>query len=131
MKKLIDDDLWAIVEPMRPPHRPPPKGGRPFVDDRAALTGIVFVRKTGIPWMAQSAEMGCGGGVTCWRRLRNWRRAGVWDRLHVELRRRFAEAERIDWSRASVDARSVPAKRGAKSLARTRRTAPGPASSTI
>ena len=131
MKKLIDDELWAIVEPLLPPHRPHPKGGRPFVDDRAALTGIVFVLKTGIPWMALPAEMGCGGGVTCWRRLRDWQRAGVWDRLHLELLRRLAEADRIDWSRASVDARSVPAKRGARSSARTRRTALGPAPSTI
>ena len=131
MKKLIDDELWAIVEPLLPPHRPHPKGGRPFVDDRAALTGIVFVLKTGIPWMALPAEMGCGGGVTCWRRLRDWQRAGVWELLHVELLRRLAEADRIDWSRASVDARSVPAKRGARSSARTRRTAPSPAQSTI
>ena len=57
MKKLIDDELWAIVEPLLPPHRPHPKGGRPFVDDRAALTGIVFVLKTGIPWMSLPAEL--------------------------------------------------------------------------
>jgi transposase len=130
MKKLIDDELWAIVEPLLPPHRAHPKGGRPFVDDRAALTGIVFVLKTGIPWMSLPAELGCGGGVTCWRRLRDWQAAGVWDRLHRELLHRLAEAERIDWSRACVDARSVPAKRGARSSARTRRTAASPALST-
>jgi transposase len=131
MKKLIDDELWAIVEPLLPTHPPQPKGGRPWVDDRAALTGIVFVLKSGIPWTMLPAELGCGAGVTCWRRLRDWQVAGVWDRLHAELLRRLAEADRIDWSRASVDARSVPAKRGAKSLARTPRTAQSPAPSTI
>jgi transposase len=131
MKKLIDDELWAIVEPLLPPDRPHSKGGRPFVDDRAALGGIVFVLKTGIPWTALPAESGFAAGVTCWRRLRDWQRAGVWDRLHVELLRRLAQADRIDWNRACIDARSVPAKRGAKSSVRTQRTAQGQAPSTI
>jgi transposase len=96
MKKLIDDEMWAIVEPLLPPHRAHPKGGRPFVEGRAALTGIVFVLKTGIPWMSLPAELGCGGGVTCWRRLRDWQAAGAWDRLHRELLHRLAEADRID-----------------------------------
>lgn len=131
MKKLIDDELWAIVEPLLPTHPPQPKGGRPWVDDRAALTGIVFVLRSGIPWTMLPAEMGCGSGITCWRRLRDWHRAGVWERLHQELLRRLADANRIDWSRACVDARSVPAKRGAKNSARIRPTAAGPALSTI
>lgn len=131
MKKLIDDELWAIVEPLLPAHRPHPKGGRPFVDDRAALTGIVFVLKSGIPWTMLPAELGCGAGVTCWRRLRDWHQAGVWEALHRELLRRLAEADRIDWRRACIDARSLGAKRGAKTPARTRPTALGPASSTI
>ncbi len=102
MKKLIDDELWPIIEPLLSPHRLHPKGGRPFVDDRAALTGIVFVLKTGIPWMSLPAESGCGGGVNC---------------LHRELLHRLAEADRIDWSRACVDAPNVPAKGGTRSSA--------------
>ena len=44
--------------------------GRKRVPDRAALTGILFVLKTGIPWEHLPQEMGCGSGMTCWRRLR-------------------------------------------------------------
>src|SRR5665213_3062672 len=62
-------------------------------------TGILFVLRTGIPWEMLPAEMGCGSGVTCWRRLRDWQAAGVWDRLHRELLRRLRDADRIDWSR--------------------------------
>ena len=77
-KPLVSDGLWAVVEALLPRRRAQPKGGRPFVPDRAALTGIVFVLKTGIPWEYLPQEMGCGSGMTCWRRLRDWQRAGVW-----------------------------------------------------
>jgi len=112
-KPLVPDDLWAIVEPLLPSEPPKPKGGRPRVPDRACWTGIIFVLKSGIPWEMVPQEMGCGSGVTCWRRLRDWQDAGVWDRLHRTLLDRLGEAGRIDWSRASLDSASVPAKRGA------------------
>jgi transposase len=51
------------------------------VDDRACLTGIVFVLQSGIPWEMLPQEMGCGSGMTCWRRLRYWKRRGVWKKL--------------------------------------------------
>jgi len=116
-KPLLPDELWAIVEPLLPPEPPEPKGGRPRVPDRAALTGIIFVRKTGIPWEYLPVEMGCGSCVTCWRCLRDWQAAGVWDRLHRTLLDRLGDAGRIDWTRASLDSASVPAKRGARRLA--------------
>ncbi len=118
-KPLLPDELWAIVEPLLPPEPPRPKGGRPRIPDRAALTGIIFVLKTGIPWEYLPQEMGCGSGVTCWRRLRDWQDAGVWDRLHRTLLDRLGDAGRIDWDRASLDSTSVPAKRRAKRWDRT------------
>ena len=86
---------------------------------RAALTGILFVLKSGIPWGMLPLELGCGSGVTCWRRLRDWQAAGVWHRLHLALLDRLGEADRIDWSRASLDSASIPAKRGAASPRRS------------
>ena len=49
-KPLLPDELWKLIEPLIPPHPPQPQGGRPFLDDRKVLTGIIFVLKTGIPW---------------------------------------------------------------------------------
>ena len=118
---MVTDELWAVVEPLLPKQRRSRKGGRPPVPNRAALTGILFVLQTGIPWEYLPQEMGCGSGVTCWRRLRAWQRRGVWKRLHEVLLERLAAADQIDWSRAVVDSRSVPAKRGAGSPARIRR----------
>ena len=87
-KPLLSDRLWAVIEPLLPPEPLKPKGGRPRVSDRAALTGILFVLRSGTPWELPR-EMGCGSGMApdqvrgrlCWRRLRDWQRAGVWDRL--------------------------------------------------
>jgi transposase len=121
-KPLLPEALWARVHPLLPPPRARPRGGRPPVDDRAALTGILFVLRTGIGWEYLPQEMGCGSGMTCWRRLRDWQQAGVWDRLHRVLLDELGRANKIDWTRASLDASSVRAKGGAKRPARTRRT---------
>ena len=75
-KPLVSDELWALVAPLLPPEPPKPKGGRPRVPDRACLTGIIFVLKRGIPWEMLPQELGCGSGVTCWRRLRDGQAAG-------------------------------------------------------
>src|SRR5829696_9624453 len=123
MKPLVSDELWALVAPLLPAEPPKPKGGRPRVSDRAALTGIIVVLKTGIPWEMLPLELGCGSGVTCWRRRRDWQEAGVWDRLHRELLDRLGEADQIDWSRVSLDSASIPAKRGARAPERIRRIA--------
>ena len=86
-KKLVTDELWKVIEPLLPEE--PPKGGRPRIDDRAVLTGILFVLKTGIPWEMVPKEMDCGSGMTRWRRLKEWHEAGVWERLHRRLLDRF------------------------------------------
>jgi transposase len=122
-KRLVPDELWTFIEPLLPVEPAKPKGGRPRVSDRAALGGILFVRRTGIPWSFLPAEMGCGSGSTCWRRLRDWQAAGVWARLHRALLDRLGDADQLDWSRAALDSASVPAKRGATRPGRIRRIA--------
>ena len=122
MKPLVSNALWAVVEPLLPPEPPKPRGGRPRLSDRAVLNGIVYVLRTGTAWELLPAALGWGSGMTCWRRLRDWQAARVWDRLHRALLERLAGAQRIDWSRAALDSSSVPATRGAPPRARTRRT---------
>ena len=119
-RPLVPAALWAELAPLLPPPPPRPKGGRPRVPDRAALTGILFVLKSGIPWEMLPREMGCGSGMTCWRRLRDWQRAGVWARLHRVLLDRLGQANAVDWSRCALDRAAVAAKRGVPRPARTR-----------
>jgi transposase len=116
-KPLLTDELWNIIEPLLPAPKPRPKGGRPPVANRKALTGILFVLKTGIGWEDLPREMGCGSGMTCWRRLRDWQEAGVWDELHAALLAKLNAADQIDWSRAVVDSASVRAVFGGRKSA--------------
>jgi transposase len=111
-KELVPDELWMVIDSLLPPEPPKPNGGRPRVPDRAALAGIIYVPKSGIPWGMLPRELGFGSGVTCWRRLRDWQKAGVWHRLYRVLLNELGKAGLIDWSRASLDSATVPAKRG-------------------
>jgi transposase len=117
-KPLLSDELWEIIEPILPKQQISPKGGRPPVNNRDALTGILFVLKTGIPWEYLPQEMGCGSGMTCWRRLRDWQKAGIWDKIHRILLNKLRWADQIDFSRAIVDSASVRAVFGGRKQAR-------------
>jgi transposase len=122
-KQQVNDALWDVIAPLLPPEPPKPDGGRPRIPDRQALGGILLVLRTGMGWQELTTEMGFGSGSTCWRRLRDWQDAGVWERLHRTLLDRLGDADKIDWSRVSVDSASVAAKRGAMRPGRTRRIA--------
>lgn len=128
---LVSDELWALLEPLIPKvqrrYRYP---GRKRIEDRRVLTGIVFVLKTGIAWEQLPQELGCGSGMTCWRRLHEWQQAGVWQQLHELLLARLREADRIDWSRVVVDSAQVPALLGARKPVPARSTGARAAAST-
>jgi len=116
-KELLPEELWQVIARLLPPEPPKPKGGRPRVPDRAALTGIVFVLRSGIPWEMLPKELGCGSGMTCWRRLRGWQAAGIWEKVHRLLLERLRAADQIDWSRAVVDSSYVRALLGGRKRA--------------
>ncbi len=119
-KPILDDELWKLMEPIIPKKkrrfRHP---GRKPIPDRATLTGILFVLKTGIGWEYLPKEMGCGSGMTCWRRLRDWQKAGVWDKIHRIFLNKLRKANKIDFSRAVVDSASVRAVLGGKKRGQT------------
>ena len=112
-KLLVTDDLWELIEPLLPKHKPRPRGGKPPVPDRVCLTGILFVLRTGIPWEDFPCEMGCCG-MTLWNRLDAWRKAGVWQRLHELLLAKLRAAGEIDFARVIVDSSSIRAVHGGK-----------------
>jgi len=123
-KQILDDKLWQIIEPLLPKKKRRFRyPGRKPMDDRAVLRGILFVLKTGIAWEDLPQEMGCGSGMTCWRRLRDWQKAGVWDKIHRILLSQLRRADQIDFSRAVVDSASVQAIFGGRKQAQTPRIA--------
>ena len=115
---LVTDELWSLIEPHIPvkPRRTRNSGRKPL-PNRACLAGILFVLKSGIPWEMLPQEMGCGSGMTCWRRLRDWKAAGVWQKVHEVLLNQLRAADAIDFDRALVDSGTVRALGGAKAPA--------------
>ena len=123
-REQVPERLWREIEPLIPrPARRFRYPGRKRLEERACLEGILTVLRHGIPWRALPAAPGLPSGKTCWRRLDEWERAGVWPRVLERLQARLADAERIDWARAIVDASFVAAKRGARRRARVPPTA--------
>jgi transposase len=106
---LLSNALWNLIQPLLPSSPSRPKGGRPRVPDRACLTGILCVLRSGIPWEMLPQELGCGSGMTCWRRLHDWQEAGIWQLIHFSLLDCLARYGEIDWSRAVVDGSSIRA----------------------
>jgi transposase len=120
-QRLIDDALWGRIAPLIPKRRRGAghRAGRRPHPDRAVLTGILFVLRSGLPWKMLPLEMGCGSGSTCRRRLLAWQRAGVWRRVHLALLTELRRRGRLDLERAVVDSASLRAPRGGKKLDRT------------
>ncbi|MDF9867889.1 transposase [Streptomyces pratensis] len=126
---IVDDDLWALIEPLLPPWPKGSPGPKP-VSDRLCLQGILFVLYNDIAWQLLPSEMGFGSGQTCWRRLDRWQKAGVFGQLHRVLLAKLNAAGELDWSRACVDGSHVRAKKGAPTPVRRRSTGGRPAAST-
>jgi transposase len=125
---LVNDELWELIQPLLPRrprrHRHP---GRKRIDDRKVLNGILFVLTTGIAWQRLPQELGFGSGMTCWRRLRDWQQAGVWQQLHELLLARLRQVGRLDLSRAVCDSATLRALLGAPRLAPAQSTGAEPA----
>jgi transposase len=110
-RPILTDELWEEIRPLLPqvPPRRPDAPCRPRLCDRACLTGILFLLRTGMAWADLPAELGCGSGMSCWRRLRDWTQAGVWPKVHQVLLRHLNATGKIDGSRAVIDSASVRA----------------------
>lgn len=103
--KWLPDALWDRIEPLLPKAKKRRKrhAGRKRLEDRKVLTGIIFVLRTGIPWREMPSELGCGSGMTCLRRLKQWRKRGIFQKLYEILLTELHGADKIDWSRVIVD----------------------------
>ena len=112
---LLDDELWQLIEPLLPVRkrrfRHP---GRKRIDDRRTLAGILFVLRTGIAWQQLPQELEYGSGMTCWRRLKEWQQAGVFQAPHERLLSQLRAAGRLDLSTAVCDSASLRALLGAR-----------------
>ena len=116
----LHDQLWQALLPHLPPRRRySPKGGRPPADDYASLKGILYVLREGCRWQKLPAgALGCPSGSTCWRRFRDWTRAGVWSKAHLQLLDLLGEQGLLDLQHVIIDSASVRALKGGPTPAR-------------
>jgi transposase len=112
---LLSEQLWQRIEPLLPKQkkrRNVQYAGRKPVDARKVLQGIIFVLKTGVPWKSLPATSDFPSGHTCRRRLLEWERKGVWQRLWQSILSELQAEGQLDWERGVVDSSSVRAGHG-------------------
>lgn len=127
----VNDELWAVIEPLLPKvERRARHPGRKRHPDRSVFQGILFVLHTGIAWEQLPQELGFGSGMTCWRRLAEWTKAGVRPRLHELLLAELLSANALDFSRTAVDGSHIRALKGAPRQDEALSTGAGRAAST-
>jgi transposase len=117
----IPDELWWRIEHLIPVEAAKPYGGRPRIDDRRIMTGILYRLRTGCQWQALPKEF--GSGPTCHRRFQEWERAGVFARIFKELVRYYDGRRGIQWQWTALDSATVKAPKGGTIPVRARRTA--------
>jgi putative transposase len=108
----IPDELWARIEPLLPPKKPQPKGGRPWTADRAAMDGIFYVLRTGCQWKAMPRCFGAPSTVH--DRFQIWGEAGLFERLWQAGLVEYDELQGLDWEWQAMDGAMTKAPLGGK-----------------
>lgn len=101
----MSEGQWERLKPLLPPQKP--RTGRPALDHRTILEGILHILRTGAPWRDMPAEY--GSWRTVYSRFSRWQKQGVWDKVFGELLKEADAEGQIDWSRHYVDATVVRA----------------------
>jgi transposase len=109
--KKIPDELWYEIKLILPQEKPNNTIGRPVVQFRKVLNGILYVLRTGCQWkMLLPKEY--GSGSTCHRRFQEWMRLGVFQKLWIRLLEIYDYVRGIEWKWQSLDSVSVKASLG-------------------
>ncbi len=101
----LTHDEWQRLEPLLPPQKP--KTGRPALDHRRMINGMLWIARTGAPWRDLPERYGAVGTVSsrCYR----WQPAGIWDRILAVLQQQADADGQLDWTMHFVDGTSVRA----------------------
>ena len=109
-KRVLTDEQWLRIERDLPKSKPSPKGGRPRVDDRESLEGILWLLRTGARW--QDIPVDLPSGSTCWRRLQEWAGEGILEDIHSRLIEELGDLGRLHLKELVMDATFIRAKKG-------------------
>src|SRR5215207_8691611 len=75
----LSDEAWNLIGPHLPQGRP----GKPRVDDRRVISGILHVLKIGCRWRDVPPEY--GPATTVYNRYNRWSRRGLGQRLFEQV----------------------------------------------
>jgi transposase len=121
----VDDDLWALLEPVLRVDKPRKKPGRPRRDDRAIFDGLIWLTRTGSQWSALPREF--GPKSTVHERFTEWIETGALERAWAVLLQAYDNDIGLDWTWQAADGCIVKAPFGKKgALARRKRRGPTP-----
>jgi transposase len=109
----LPDGLWDLIRVWIPQRPKNPNGGGQPIDDRRVMSGIIYRLRTGCQWDAIPAEF--GSGSTCYRRFKEWLKAGVFAMAHELTLRYYDRKVGLDWEWSSLDSASVKAPKGGTS----------------
>jgi transposase len=104
----LTDEQWNLIKPHIPPDKSGTrKGGRPPVDKRLILNGLMYFARSGCPWRRLPREFGPWPTVHHYYRL--WRRSGLLQEIHDALRQqvRIQDGRKPSPSAAIIDSQSV------------------------
>jgi transposase len=109
----LTDEQWAVVEPLLPkPAKRADGKGRPRVDNRAILNGILWVMRTGAPWHDMPNRY--PPYQTCHRRFQEWVKTGAFETILRKLVQDVKERGDLDLTECFIDGTFVMAKKGAQ-----------------
>ena len=110
---LLTEAQWEKIAPLLP--KPPRhrKGGRPWIENRRVLEGILWILRSGARW--QDLPEQYPHPSTCWRRLRDWDEQGVWLAIWRTFLSELNERQQLKWSESFLDGSFAPAKKGRRS----------------
>jgi putative transposase len=121
----VPNELWSKVEVVLDDRDAPSGNGRPRIDQRAALDGIIYVLRTGCQWGALPEEFGDDASVH--RTMQRWMSKGVFEAIWALLVHDCDELGGVDFEWQSADGAMGKARKGGTRLARipriVRRTA--------
>ena len=105
----LTDAQWARLQPLLPPQQRSKgtKGGRPSIDHRQIINGILWILRTGVPWRDLPDRYGKRSTVST--RYYRWKQQGVWDHIYAEVTAQADAAGAVNWELQHVDATVVRA----------------------
>lgn len=110
VKPFLSDAQWARIAPLLPRHRVGGRGGRPWIEDRACLEGVLWVLRTGARWRDLPDQY--PSPATCWRRLSAWAAGDIWLDIWRAFLGELDQHGLLDWEECFIDGTFAAAKKG-------------------